>query len=123
MIGWYCIATFPYYDNQHKKMSFKKRPMLIIGQADSSDYVTLSVSKVSHRANIEADYDLSIKIIEYPLMNLTFDSYIRTHKQTITNRAGIRPILDLKVNYPDLWIEVLSKVEAFQKQLIAEGLA
>lgn len=47
MIGMFCVATFPYYDTSTGRNKFKKRPMIILGQADSSDYVTLPVSKVS----------------------------------------------------------------------------
>lgn len=59
MIGWYCIATFPYYDNQNNRNAFKRRPMLVIGQADTSDFVTLPISKVSYRENIDIEYDIS----------------------------------------------------------------
>ena len=70
MIGWYCIATFPYYDNQNNRNAFKRRPMLVIGQADTSDFVTLPISKVSYRENIDIEYDIAIQIADYPRMQL-----------------------------------------------------
>jgi len=116
MIGWYCIATFPYYDNQNNRNAFKRRPMLVIGQADTSDFVTLPISKVSYRENIDIEYDIAIQIADYPRMQLRSDSYVRTHKQTITHRADItRSVVNVKEEYPDLWLEILSKVEDFQR--------
>lgn len=123
MIGWYCIATFPYYDNQKGKNAFKRRPVLVIGKADDTDFVTLPISKVSHRENIDIEYDISIQIADYPLMNLHTDSFVRTHKQTITNSADIsRFVVNIKEEYQDLWLEILSKVEDFQRNLTNTGL-
>lgn len=76
MIGMFCVATFPYYDTSTGRNKFKKRPMIILGQADSSDYVTLPVSKVSIKENIDDEYDLEIVCDEYPLLNLNCTSYI-----------------------------------------------
>jgi hypothetical protein len=123
MIGWYCIATFPYYDRQNHRNDFKRRPVLVIGKADDTDFVTLPISRVSHRENIDIEYDISIQIADYPLMNLHADSFVRTHKQTITNRASItRCVVNIKEEYQDLWLDILSKVEDFQKNLINTGL-
>lgn len=123
MTGWYCIATFPYYDNRKHKNAFKRRPVLVIGKADDTDFVTLPISKVSHRENVDIEYDISIQIADYPLMNLTSDSFVRTHKQTITNGADIsRFVVNIKEEYQDLWLEILSKVEDFQRNLTNTGL-
>ena len=122
MIGMFCVATFPYYDTSTGRNKFKKRPMIILGQADSSDYVTLPVSKVSIKENIDDEYDLEIVCDEYPLLNLNCTSYIRTHKQTITNRNGIRTIISVKDTYPESWLSILQKVEDFQKKIINHGL-
>ena len=122
MIGMFCVATFPYYDTSTGRNKFKKRPMIILGQADSSDYLTLPVSKVSIKENIDDEYDLEIVCDEYPLLNLNCTSYIRTHKQTITNRNGIRTIISVKDTYPELWLSILQKIENFQKKIIDHGL-
>ena len=122
MIGMFCVATFPYYDTSTGRNKFKKRPMIILGQADSFDYVTLPVSKVSIKENIDDEYDLEIVCDEYPLLNLSCTSYIRTHKQTITNRNGIRTIISVKDTYPELWLSILQKIENFQKKIIDHGL-
>lgn len=122
MIGMFCVATFPYYDTSTGRNKFKKRPMIILGQADSSDYVTLPVSKVSIKENIDDEYDLEIVCDEYPLLNLNCTSYIRTHKQTITNRNGLRTIISVKDTYPELWLSILQKIEDFQKKIIDHGL-
>ena len=123
MIGWYCIATFPYYDNQKHRNAFKRRPVLVISKADDTDFVTLPISKVSHRENLDIEYDIAIQIADYPLMNLHTDSFIRTHKQTITNKSSIiKQVVNVKEKYQDLWLEILSKGEDFQMNLINTGL-
>lgn len=123
MIGWYCIATFPYYNSRTNRNEFKERPMLVIGQEDNTDFVTLPISKVSHRENVDIEYDVAIQISDYPLMNLRFDSFIRTHKQTITNKSSIiRQVVNVKEEYQDLWLDILSKVEIFQRNLTNTGL-
>ena len=123
MIGWYCIAIFPYYDARDGKRSFKKRPICIIGKADSSDYITLPISKVSHRENIDSEYDIGIMTTDYPLMKLKYDSYIRTHKQTVTHQAEIiEQVVNLKEEYSELWLEILSRIEDFQRKVINAGL-
>lgn len=123
MIGWYCIATFPYYNSRTNRNEFKERPILVIGQADNTDFVTLPISKVSHRENVDIEYDVAIPISDYPLMNLRFDSFIRTHKQTITNKSSIiRQVVNVKEEYQDLWLDILSKVEIFQRNLTNTGL-
>lgn len=119
----YCIATFPYYNSRTNRNEFKERPMLVIGQADNTDFVTLPISKVSHRENVDIEYDVAIQISDYPLMNLRFDSFIRTHKQTITNKSSIiRQVVNVKEEYQDLWLDILSKVEIFQRNLTNTGL-
>ena len=123
MIGWYCIAIFPYYNASARKMGFKKRPICIIGKADSSDYITLPISKVSHKENIDGEFDIEIMSQDYPLMKLKVDSYIRTHKQTVTHKAEIVSyITNMKEEYSELWIEILSRVEVFQKKMIDSGI-
>ncbi len=42
MTGKAYISTFKYYDNRTHRMAFKNRPVLIVGQADNSDYADAS---------------------------------------------------------------------------------
>lgn len=55
----YYIATFPYFNIRINRKEFKERPMLVIGQADNTDFVTLPISKVSHRENVDIEYDVA----------------------------------------------------------------
>jgi len=52
MIGKAYWATFKYYNSQSHKMAFKKRPVLIIGQADRNDYVVLPISRVTRKEHL-----------------------------------------------------------------------
>lgn len=123
MIGKAYTALFKFYDNTLQKMSFKKRPVLIIGKADSNDYVILPISRVTNSHNINAEFDLKIEPAVVPLLNLSQISYIRTHKQEIINRAQIdKLIVDFKTEYPDIYISCLEKVEEFQERLLSEAL-
>lgn len=60
MIGKAYWATFQYYDSAQGKMAFKKRPVLIIGQADERDYVVLPVSRVTKKEHLDLHYDFEM---------------------------------------------------------------
>ena len=123
MIGKAYVATFPFYNNQIHQMQFKNRPVLIIGQADSSDYIVLPISRITNSVNIDPYYDHMITIQTTPLMNLKQTSYIRTHKQTVINIASLtKMIVDFRQEYSDIYMEVLAKVEEFQKNVIDSAL-
>lgn len=43
--------------------------------------------------------------------------------QTITNKSSIiRQVVNVKEEYQDLWLDILSKVEIFQRNLTNTGL-
>ncbi len=119
MIGYAYISSFPYYDMQSRQTRFKNRPVLVIGQADSKDYVVLPISRVSIRAHLDPRYDVEVNPGDVPLMNLHSTSYIRTHKQTVLYAASlVRPIVDFRTEYPDAYVDVIAKVEEFQKNML-----
>lgn len=123
MIGKAYWAIFKYYDNSAHRMAFKKRPVLIIGQADESDYVVLPISRVTRRENIDQRYDFEIQVTAYPMLSLKTTSYIRTHKQSVANIGELADqIADFKNVYPDAYVEVIALVEEFQKKLIDDAL-
>lgn len=68
MIGKAYWATFKYYDSSLHKMAFKKRPILIIGQADERDYVVLPISRVTKKENPDTHYDFEMQIADYPII-------------------------------------------------------
>lgn len=122
MVGDFCLAIFPYYDVKVKKNKFKYRPILIIAEAGQNDWVTLPVSKISHKECIDLEYDIKIEPINYPLMNLACVSYIRTHKQTVTHCASItKVIINVKKIYPNLYNRVIDKVEVKYRENIREA--
>lgn len=122
MIGKAYVSTFQYYDNQTHKMSFKKRPVLIIGQSDESDYIVLPISRVTNQKNLNKYYDIKISPKDFPLMNLTNDSYIRTHKQCPIHKGNlIKCIVDFKNTYTDTYKIAIEKVEEFQDNLIKKA--
>lgn len=56
-------------------------------------------------------------------MGLTSTSYIRTHKQSIVHSGELtRQITDFKNEYFEIYLDVMSKVEEFQKNLITNSL-
>lgn len=124
MIGKAYWATFKYYNSSSHKMDFKKRPVLIIGQADESDFVVLPISRVTRREHIDQQYDFELQAADYPKLSLKATSYVRTHKQSIANIGELAdPIADLKKEYPDTYIKILALVEEFQKKLIKEAFS
>lgn len=123
MIGMAYVSTFKYYDMKNHRMAFKNRPVLIIGRADDKDYVVLPVSRVTRRENIDEYYDYEIKKEDYPLMNLTQTSYIRTHKQSVVNDGELtREIVDFKTEYPKAYKTIVNRVKEFQTGLAEEAV-
>ncbi|MCC8101467.1 MAG: hypothetical protein LIP11_04145 [Clostridiales bacterium] len=123
MIGKAYVSVTPYYDSNTCKRSFKKRPVLIIGKADETDYVVLPISRVTRREYLDASFDISMEPQDYPLMNLSAISYIRTHKQfTVREESLTKCTTDFKENYPDTYILALERMEEFQKLLIDQAL-
>lgn len=117
-IGHIYSISLPYYDMKKRCMSFKKRPALIIGKADTSDYVTLPVSRVTNRQYISTTYDYKLDVNEYQLTNLKVTSYVRTHKQTIVEVTNIgQDICDFAKEYGVAYTEILHLVKVFQDSI------
>lgn len=123
MIGKAYISVFPFFDIKANRPSYKSRPVLIIGQADISDYVVLPISRVTNRSHLDEYYDIKLKPADVPLMNLTEISYIRTHKQTIVNEVSLtKKIVNFRQEYEELYLTILSRVEEFQKKIIENAI-
>lgn len=118
LIGEIRVSTTPFYDTTQKRNSFKKRPVLIIGKADSRDYNVLPVSRVTNRLHLDTDYDISLTKADYPLLNLSCDSFVRVHKQTTVNKNSITSqIGDMKNSYPTLFGTVMDKLKEYNDKL------
>ena len=119
MIGKAYVSTFQFYNNRTHRMEFKSRPVLVVGKADETGYVVLPISRVTNNINLDADYDFQIDPQDVPLMNLTKTSYIRTHKQSVVHVGRLtKEIVDFKEKYPDKYLDVIVKMEEFQKGII-----
>jgi hypothetical protein len=104
-------------------MAFKNRPVLIVGKADSSDYVILPISRVTNQSNLDSYYDIAINPGDVPQMNLKQRSYIRAHKQSVVHLGELtKEIVDFRKEYQDIYIDVILKMEEFQKNLIISAL-
>lgn len=119
MIGKIYSTTFSFYNAREKKMDYKSRPALIIGKADSEDYVVLPVSSITHSNKINPYYDIKIETQIYKLLNLKKNiSYIRTNKQTVVHYKEISTeIANLKDLYPELFKLIMDRVAEFQKNI------
>lgn len=123
MIGKIYSTVFPYYDSKTQKNSFKKRPVLIIGGPRNNDYTVLPISTVTKKANLDSEYDLEINPANYPLLHLDKLSYVRVHKQTTVHKVSLTSIIgDMKTEYADLYLNVLEKLEEFNKITIDNAL-
>ncbi len=121
MIGKVYKSLLPYYDKYTHTQKFKSRPCLLIGRADRGDYVILPISSVSDPSKIDPFYDIPLDKSRFTFLHK--NSFLRTHKQTICNAAFLKDQLaDFRLTYEDTYIEALSKVEAFQKQIINAAL-
>ncbi len=123
MIGKIYSTVFPYYDSKTQKNSFKKRPVLIIGGPRNNDYTVLPISTVTKKANLDSEYDLEINPANYPLLHLDKLSYVRVHKQTTVHKVSLTSLIgDMKTEYADLYLNVLEKLEEFNKITIDNAL-
>ena len=123
MIGKAYTSVFKYYDAGNRRMSFKRRPVLVVGKADDSDYVILPISRVTNRNNLDAHYDVAIDSTSTPLMNLSQRSYIRTHKQSVVHVGElVREMVNFKEEYSDIYLEVINKMKEFQEELYSNAL-
>jgi len=105
-------------------MAFKGRPVLVIGKADSSDYVVLPISRVTNRDNFDVHFDYEMKPETYAGSGLQLSavSFVRTHKQAVLNDGEIiKKVFDLKKEFPDVYVEIIDLVEEFQKELISKA--
>ncbi len=124
MIGKIYWSIIPYFDVKKGRNSYKRRPVLIIGDIRNDDYTVLPISKVSKKQYLDSVYDVEVKQVDYPNLKLTCDSYIRVHKQTTVHRAMLRDeISDLKCAYEDLYLSVLELFEQRNKELINSALS
>lgn len=123
MIGEIRWILTPFYDIAQSRNSFKKRPALIFAQSDSGDYNILPLSRVTRKENIHPVFDKKIDPAVYPKTNLTAVSYVRTHKQTVANIAEISGLVcDLRKEYPDLYLEILSLLESYNAFAASQSL-
>ena len=117
----YC-SVFPYYDSVKKQRLFKKRPVLIISDIRNGDYNVLPISKISRQDKRDPEYDISIPVNAFPNLALSYDSFIRVHKQTMVHQGDlIHEISDLAAEYKELYIEVIDKLDQYNS-LLRESL-
>lgn len=110
----------PYYDKKSKSTKFKSRPGIILKEING-DYVIIPVSTISDKSRIDPYYDVPVSTHDYPNLNLSHDSYIRTNKQTVVNKADIDgKISDLHSEYPELFSWVIDKIEEFNNSIIED---
>ena len=123
MIGKVYWSITQFYDSATKQMSFKRRPILIIDGPRNNDYTALPISTISKRVNLDPKYDIPIDPSQRAVLNLPRECFVRTHKQfpihaaNIHNQAG-----DMKNNLLDLYLNVLSKVEEYQQEVLNNAL-
>ena len=123
MIGKICTFTSPFYNAITMQNEFKLRPALIVGKADSSDYNILPVSRVTNRFYLDIEYDIEVDPGKYPKLNLTDVSYIRTHKQSTYHSGALNKVLgDMKVEYPELYLDIVVKLDEYNIKLIDSAL-
>lgn len=123
MIGEIRKLLTPFYNQRTHGMDMKTRPGLIIAKADSEDYVVLPISKISDSRRIDPVYDIKIDPAAYPMLSLNCVSYVRTHKQTVIHLAEIGDcISNMKTNYEDLFLEVLTKRDQFSAEVTNQAI-
>lgn len=121
-------VRFPYYDSSSRGTKFKKRPALVLNKENNfhnADLTVIPISSVTHRVNLDSNYDIEVKKSVYPNLNLNKDvCYIRVHKPHTVNSKDCTDIIcdDIRIFYEDLAIFILKTFEDFSKTIIDSGL-
>lgn len=112
--GKICVSVIAFYNSKTGKREFKSRPVLVLAKIDHGDYAVLPVSRVTKTEYLHPRYDIPVTCHEFPALHLDYDSYIRTHKQTVINEKDITSELsDCRTEYPDLYVDILAHLEEF----------
>lgn len=120
MIGKLYTCTVEYYNAKERRLAWKGRPILIIGEPRNNDYTVLPVSTISKKENLDVEFDIEINPAVYSALGLNKVSYVRTHKQLTVHYAKLGHFIgDLRSHYPELFEEIMQKL-AVWNQLIQE---
>lgn len=123
MIGKVWTSLTKCYDVRDRRNKVKARPVLIISELRNNDYTVLPVSSVTKKENLDNDFDVEISPAKYPLLNINHISYVRTHKQLTVHMASLgKEISDLKKEYPDLFLDIMSKREQWNRLIDEKAL-
>lgn len=123
MIGKVYLSVVDFYDSRLQAMSKKTRPVLIVGGPHESDYIVLPISTITHRANLNAYYDILIPPQDRAALNLPKECFIRTHKQLTVHSASLLKLKgDMRSDVPDLYLDAISKMEEFQKEIVTYSI-
>lgn len=123
MIGEIYSSVVPFYDIKSGKNSFKSRPVLILSGPRNNDYTILPISSVTKKQNLDSEYDIELNPQTYPNLNLQKICYVRVHKQTTVHMASLnREISNLKDEYENLYLSILSKLDEYNKFILENAL-
>lgn len=120
MIGKLYTCTVEYYNSRERRLAWKGRPILIIGEPRNNDYTVLPLSTISKKENLDPEFDIKIDPAVYSALGLNKVSYVRTHKQLTVHYAKLGHLIgDLRGNYPELFEEIMQKLATWN-QIIQE---
>ena len=123
MIGELVLANTSYFNKGHGSTLFKLRPLLIIGQADPSEFTALPCSTIPNKTFVDKIYDIELCPKSFPLTRLKHTCYVRVHKSMIINRHSINSCLsNIKVSYPDLFLKILILFDEYNNKLVLNAL-
>ena len=116
MIGKLYTCTVEYYNAKERRLAWKGRPILIIGEPRNNDYTVLPVSTISKKENLDVGFDIEINPAVYSALGLNKVSYVRTHKQMTVHYAKLGHFIgDLRSHYPELFEEIMQKLAVWNQ--------
>ena len=122
-VGDICISVFEFYDETRKKMSYKTRPVLIIGKPDDDDLTVLPISTIRKKRYVNRKYDIFIDSNLHAELGLNKDCYIRTNKQSYVHRQLITKVISsLKHHDPAMFYDALMRTRSYSTRIISDGL-
>lgn len=123
MIGQIYTSATKFYDKAAKCMRVKGRPVLVVGGPRNNDYTVLPISSISIPYNLDSEYDVPIDDLHRARLNLQKKCYVRTHKQLTVHYAMLTKFIgDLKKDDEELYLNILVKMEDYNKKVIDAAL-
>lgn len=117
-------AIISYYDAKRSCLSFKPRPVLIIGRLNARRFVVLPFTTMQKKQYLDKKYDIEIDPRKNPEIALYKAGYVQTNYTTVVDFRNIdsRQICDLSRANKKLYSEILDKWKQSGREIMRQNI-